>query len=872
MRYAGGRMVHRMSNVQRSFQYRAFGGDDDTMPWRSFQIIEPPKLESLDIEVTPPPYLGASPYHVTGLISGVVMSEISLRGMADRELAAVRLHVNKETAFRHPDSTSPWSGKLDHDHRRFQFPNVGELPLELSESGSYWLELTDVEERSFLVAPGDVKAQVDQPPNVRLLPVGRDGVVTPQARLELTIVAEDDFAIASVDLQLRRPSAEVSILPIWKREERPVGVTIVPPPAPDIQRVTHELDLESLQLNPGDVLELGALAADYRPQAGSSSEQRLRIVSREEFEQRLAQQQSELVAKIQEVIRLQEDAQRQVDSLGNELRDSGNIDRAGVDRLQSAELNQRRIPQRIHEDHDSILSQILQTREDITRNRIDRPEVQQRLAWLANELGEMAERSLPQIQHELLEAIKLTPSDLSESRPFPSEQENSLQEAARTQREVLEQLEAIGQQLVEWENYRRFSREADQLWREQMKIQETTETLQPMTVGREQRELEPGERAALKRLEMQQADLTRRFENLLERLTGKEQSLADSEPELAENLAAGSQVARDENVAGLLREITRRLEQNQLGQALADQQTASEGLEQVSRALAGLPARNQPDSPSDPSRARRQDEPDSQEQRLRKQFEQLLSNGAELEAQQQILIQETLQIVEETSDDIEFPATRIASLITRQRELERGASALQTLMSDSPLFAWQLERIAREMSQAAHELEEQAFKEAEPHQRRSARHLQELLQAAAPLAEGDSANLEHSDEVNRNPNTEEDSTAADAERDARPRLGLEDLRLLRSLQSEVLQRTRELAGRQSDDESDDESQSVTEPSAPTMELAGEQQRLAQFLLELLERADAAASGEPSEAPKAEPRPSRQQDQKLLDDLDEQLFP
>jgi hypothetical protein len=868
-------MVHRMSNIQRSFQYRAVGGDDDTMDWQSLTLVEPPGLESLEISVTPPEYLGAAPYEVTGLIRAVGGSKMTLQGQADRELSAVHLHTSEPDLLAQGKVEPPWQGRLGSDGRSFQFPAGEESPFELVKSGNYWLELTDREDRTFAVAPGELQVQMDHPPTVRLLSTSRDGIVTPQARLELTIVAEDDFAVSEIELQWKTPEKSDSRISIWTRPEPPSGLSLLPPPPPDVQRIAHEFDLQTLDLSPGTLIDLVAWASDFVPQSGSSSEQRLRVVSREEFEQRLSLQQSELVTKIQQIVRLQEETKRQTESLRSELGDTGEITRSGLDRMQSAELNQRRVPQRIQDDHDSILTQIRQTQDDIQRNRLDRPDDQQRLDWLSEQLGQLAEQTLPEIQRELLEAIKLTPSDLSSARPFPARQDQALEAAVAAQGDVLEQLESIAKQLVEWESYRRFSREADQLWREQGRIQEQTETLQPMTVGREQRELESAERAALRNLEMQQADLSRRFENFLERLTGKQQSLADSEPEAAENLAAGSSVARQENLAGLLRDITRHLEQNQLGQALGDQQTAYEGLEDVSRALAGLPPRSQdqpdraPDA-SSPSPSRGDE--DEQAERLREQFRQLLEKAVELESQQEALATSTEEIWREQEEDLEVPPTRVAPLVTQQRELQQGTTSLQSTMTDSPLFAWQLERIAEEMARATSQLEQQQLDQAEPHQRRAVRRLRELREAAEPLATAESS--PEDDDASRPADSDDpgDSASAQEEGAERPRLGLEDLRLLRSLQAEVLEQTQEVADR----EEMAPPERPSEPSEPALELARQQERLGRFLLDLL-----GPGGEtPSEAPgettggeqEARPRRDRAEEQRRLDDLDEQLFP
>src|SRR5262245_22513062 len=58
MKRLGERMVYRLENVAHPFDYRATGGDDDTMGWTELEIVEPPKVVALTIDVQPPVYSG----------------------------------------------------------------------------------------------------------------------------------------------------------------------------------------------------------------------------------------------------------------------------------------------------------------------------------------------------------------------------------------------------------------------------------------------------------------------------------------------------------------------------------------------------------------------------------------------------------------------------------------------------------------------------------------------------------------------------------------------------------------------------------------------------------------------------------------------
>ena len=70
----GGALIARRENVVRPFEYRAVGGDDETMEWTTVEIVEPPAIESIAITLHPPPYSGRP----------AVPSERRIEALADR--------------------------------------------------------------------------------------------------------------------------------------------------------------------------------------------------------------------------------------------------------------------------------------------------------------------------------------------------------------------------------------------------------------------------------------------------------------------------------------------------------------------------------------------------------------------------------------------------------------------------------------------------------------------------------------------------------------------------------------------------------------------------------------------------------------------
>ena len=87
----GERVVFRHDNVSHSFEYRARGGDDDTMPWIEVAVVEPPKIVDLQIVVEPPAYTNLPPRSSGHVVSALVGSKLQIRGKLDQPIRSAGL-------------------------------------------------------------------------------------------------------------------------------------------------------------------------------------------------------------------------------------------------------------------------------------------------------------------------------------------------------------------------------------------------------------------------------------------------------------------------------------------------------------------------------------------------------------------------------------------------------------------------------------------------------------------------------------------------------------------------------------------------------------------------------------------------------------
>ncbi|HEY2881250.1 MAG TPA: hypothetical protein VGJ15_02425, partial [Pirellulales bacterium] len=134
-----GVLLARKDHVVRPFEYRAVGGDDRGMPWVSLEVVEPPRLESMEILLHPPAYTGFSAQTLGGgsrRIEALVGTQVELAGSVTKALASAVLKQE------HGPSVP---ADVNADGESFAIRSTALPPLVVETSGHYWLEMTDRE-------------------------------------------------------------------------------------------------------------------------------------------------------------------------------------------------------------------------------------------------------------------------------------------------------------------------------------------------------------------------------------------------------------------------------------------------------------------------------------------------------------------------------------------------------------------------------------------------------------------------------------------------------------------------------------------------------------------------------------------------------
>ncbi len=671
MQSLGEKMFHRMSDVTRSFRYRVTGGDDQAMPWHELTLVEPPKITRLEITLHPPEYTGFDPRPADGGFHALVGTHIALRARTDRPLSAASL----ETDTVGSPVSIPLA--LQDDRCGFSLGLEAGQPWTIAQSGSYGLRLVDREGLDVGVPERwEVEAIKDLPPTVSLKVPASDLMITPHAQLPIEAIVKDDLALRRVELHFKRlisSQDQEQSFPLWQGPDH-----VTPESAQAWQEngdgvhltVDYAWDLTELpSMKPGERIDFRLTADDYRGETGESIWRRLTIISAEELEERIAQRQAEILAQVAEILKLQSDTHVQTSELQIQAREVGSLARRDIDLLQVVELNQRQVQQRLGHPVDGVGAQISSLVSELQNNRIDRPDLLQKLAQFRDTIAQLNDLQLPPVQHDLIDALKIAREDLTQAaEPAHAatadgrELARLFEQATQGQQAIIATLEALLGQFAQWDNFQRLAREVGRLKREQEEVHDRTAQLRLETLTKDFHDLTTQQRVNLKRLAERQNDLALRFNALTSSMEASQQKLLTDQPAAAATLADAVEMARNAGIGGQIRDVGRELDQNRLGQAAQQQEEVVQLLGELQDILAN----------------RRQSQLDRQVQELHAVAERLAEVRDRHEAVRQSLSEELphtpAQLRQWGAEETDL-SDRTSQLARRSQRLDAGSAA-----------------------------------------------------------------------------------------------------------------------------------------------------------------------------------------------------
>ncbi|RCS41085.1 hypothetical protein DTL42_21125 [Bremerella cremea] len=717
------RMVYQLEGIQRPFEFRVQGGDDNTMAWQPVDVVKPPKFSDVQITLVPPAYTRWLPSESPRSIIALAGTSLQLFGKVDQKIDEARF------VFEASGETETFPLEIGEDRLSFMTKSATESTATpvgpvLTASGNYWVEVTV--ESGLKKAEGQrypVRVIQDKAPIVSWVEPQRNMTLTPKALLDLSASVRDDLKTESIKLALRKPADNTLVLEdnlYTGPTDRPLvsAPTNLAMGQAEEQLVEYPLDLSQLNnLAPGMVLELVVTASDYRPQIGNSLPRLITIISDEQLDQRVNRQQRDIISKIAEARRLQQDARQQTRSVEIELEEGAPLGPAEMANLQNGEQNQKSVRDKLVAGEESAAAKIDSLLNELEQNRQHDHDAAGLLRELKEKIEAIANSDLNPIESELTQLRRNASRSQSpgndrqengdpqqpspdgspdadkptEDAP-PAEQQEAqqqLQEIGQRQEKVAGQLQDWQNDLNKWDTFRRFALDVRDLANRQAELSRNVQSKQGETLGQEVDQMTPEQRASLKQMGEQQTNLASEMDRIQARMRDMLQNNPENE-DVANTLQDAITENRDAAVSQRMRQAGQRIEQNQLATAKDSQEQVEKSLQDV---LDTLQNRRETDKKE---LLRKLDEAQQDLQQLKKQQKELKTKAQESQQQN-------------PSDS----AGQKGQQQTQQQKLEQLAAQAKQLQQQAEQLARKLERLsaksaAQKLRDAAQRLEDAA--------------------------------------------------------------------------------------------------------------------------------------------------------------------
>jgi hypothetical protein len=390
----------RVDLVTRPFSFSVAAGDDQTEAW-PVAVVSPPAVTESTVRLVAPEYTRLEPQTLAPgnmLVKAVEGTKLEYEARTNKPIASAALRRGDAIA-REPVEV-----------------RAGGMTLATSfvvkESQPFWLELKDTEGfASQEVVRFDIRATRDEAPKIVVDDPAHDRDVPPQAIVPIQLTADDDFGLQLIRMVYKisvggsEPSREV-VIPLWVTPETDGKPTMV-----RRQEVKYRWDLGTLpDLKPGTIISFHADARDFDnlkgPNVGKSRELRLRIVSEEDRDRLLEEQQRAIREEADRILAIQKQAKTPVDQALNRLSKTDKLADTDRDQLKNAEMIQRQVNNRVTNRADGLDRKIRQLLEDLKDFKVNNPDTERQMTEMRDAVDRIRERNLGPAEQGLTRATK----------------------------------------------------------------------------------------------------------------------------------------------------------------------------------------------------------------------------------------------------------------------------------------------------------------------------------------------------------------------------------------------------------------------------------------------------------------------------------
>jgi len=267
------------------------GGDDRVGPLR-IEVVESPKIESLELGCEYPAYMArrARRVPVIGPTRVSRLARIVVEGRANKPLLGIRIDASNEGRTSEPVVLEPIADAADGRGFRYELGSLDEdVTLLVTLSDVDGIESPEPTRVVLIAAP-------DEPPELSVTLSGIGTAITPRARLPVVGQVRDDYGVARVWFDYATDGGRPA--------QRPIAA-----PSGNLTELAIDdaLEVRDLGLTPGQKLRVGLKASDRcdlrpEPRVGESPRWQLEVVTPERLRAMLQARELMLRYRFEQII------------------------------------------------------------------------------------------------------------------------------------------------------------------------------------------------------------------------------------------------------------------------------------------------------------------------------------------------------------------------------------------------------------------------------------------------------------------------------------------------------------------------------------------------------------------------------------------
>lgn len=437
MTIVGGRKLYaELGVLTEDLTFQISGGDEHTSPHRII-AVERPRITFTRFHVEPPAYTGLEPIEfeqqtTVELLRG---SRVKISAQISKPARLVQFRTEEGLVLDlQPSVAEPPASAVEPLSPDGAARAAAATWTVAWQNPHLSMGHFEIEDEDGLANQNPVryvfKVTADQAPGVQLALPGVGELITPLAHFNASLQVEDVYGLGAVELALQR------------NEETPLPQRL---PALETRARRYQaqvkLDAEWAQVKPGDRLWVRAAAEDLDPAGPNRGEGQvysLLVVPREDFEQAMAQRELELRAEFERLLAAQKSLGESFQRVATDLPESGSPPVRESQRLVGLMRRQTAHAARCG----AIARRYGEMLEEMRTSRVARMVDEQRI-------GDRIQRPLQLLETQSMPAVATAWAALREQSTA-----DNRQLADDTQVRVLREMQAVYQNMLEWEGYR----------------------------------------------------------------------------------------------------------------------------------------------------------------------------------------------------------------------------------------------------------------------------------------------------------------------------------------------------------------------------------------------------------------------------------